>query len=67
MAIQILGDGNPDGSSMTSGASEKAGVYGNAVVQATVIATSASTLVSLRNKLNRVILALKNFGITAAS
>lgn len=65
MAVMILGDGAPDGVSVSDSATEKAGFHGAAVVQASAIATSASTLVSLRAKLNLVIAALKAKGITA--
>lgn len=42
MAIQILGDGNPEGSSTTSAASEKSGEHGSAAVQGSAITTMAT-------------------------
>lgn len=66
MAIQILGDGNPDGSGVVSSATEKLHLFGGtAVVQPSAIATSASTLVSLKAKLNLVIVALRAVGAIA--
>lgn len=65
MAIQILGNNAPDGQSVGADATEKVGVYGKAVVQAAAIATTASTLVSLKAKLNLLLTANRAFGIIA--
>lgn len=68
MAIQILGDGNPDGSGVVSSATEKLHLYGGtAVVQPSTIATTASTLVSLRAKFNLLLAACKAVGVVASS
>lgn len=67
MAVQILGNGNPEGSSVGSSATELAGFHGSAVAQASAIATSASTLVSLKAKLNLLLTACRAKGIIASS
>lgn len=68
MAIQILGNGNPDGTGVVSSATEKLHLYGGtAVVQPAVIATTASTLVSLRAKFNLLLAAMKSIGAVASS
>lgn len=65
MAVQILGNGNPEGSSVGSSATELAGFHGVAVAQASAIATSASTLVSLKAKLNLLLTACRAKGLIA--
>jgi hypothetical protein len=68
MTIQILGNGNPDGTGVVQSATEKVHLYGGtAVAQAATIATSASTLVSLKAKLNSLLTACRNIGLIAAS
>lgn len=66
MAIQILGDGGPDGSGVVSSTTEKLHLYGGtAVAQAAAIVTSASTLVSLKAKLNTLLVAARAIGMIA--
>jgi hypothetical protein len=66
MAIQILGNGNPDGTGVVSAVTEKVHLYGGtAVAQAAAIVTSASTLVSLKAKLNSLLVACRNIGLIA--
>jgi hypothetical protein len=67
MAVQVLGDGNPEGSTVGSSATELAGFHGLAVAQAAAIATSASTLVSLKAKLNLLLVAARAKGIIASA
>jgi hypothetical protein len=80
MAIQILGDGNPDGTGLVSSASEKLSLYGGtAVVQAaniTTQATSATTLTDgtivvrmnqLVTKFNTLLTNLRSIGLIASS
>jgi hypothetical protein len=80
MAIQILGDGNPDGTGVVSSATEKVHLYGGtAVAQAsniTTMATIPTTLTdgtiavrfnTLVGKFNSLLTAVRNIGLTAAS
>lgn len=67
MAANVLGNGSPDGDTVGASATELAGFHGKAVAQASNIATSASTLVSLKAKLNLLLTACRNKGIIAAS
>jgi hypothetical protein len=67
MPIEVLGDGNPDGSTVTSSATELAGFHGSAVAQAATIATTGSTAASMRTRLNQIRTVLINKGLIAAS
>lgn len=67
MAVEILGTGAPDGTSVTSGASEKAGFHGSAVAQAATITTTGSTNASMRTRINQIRTVLINKGLIAAS
>lgn len=67
MAIQILGDGNPDGTGIVSSATEKLHLYGGtAVVQPSAITSKGSTAASLKAGLNAVIVALRAIGAIAS-
>lgn len=75
MAIQILGDGAPEGTSVTKSATELAGFHGVAVVQAASVASVATLATSSTDgpivvalngtmeALNAVIVALRGKGI----
>lgn len=66
MAVEYLGDGNPDGTSLGLSATEKIGFYGTTpVVQATIAAagTDATTTQALANDLRTKLIAL---GLVAA-
>lgn len=65
MAIQILGDGNPDGSGVVN-SGEKLHLYGGTpVVQPSAITSKGSTAASLKAGLNAVIVALRAIGAIA--
>lgn len=66
MAIQQLDRGTPDGCTVGGSATEKAGFHGIAIAQGATIATTASTLVSLRAKFNLLLAAIKAKGIIAS-
>lgn len=68
MAIgKQLSDGNPDGTSLGQSASDKVSVYGvTPVVQAALTCIGATCVVASTNaKINAIVLALRNFGITS--
>lgn len=79
MAVEILGNGAPDGSSVGLSSTEKVGFHGSAVVQAsniTTMATIPTTLTdgtialrfnTLAGKVNSLLTALRNKGILASS
>ncbi len=80
MAIQILGNGNPDGTSVVSASTEKLSFYGGTpVVQAANITTQATSATTLTDgtivvrmnqlvvKFNTLLTALRNLGVIAAS
>lgn len=65
MAVEILGNGAPDGSSVAASATEKAGFHGSAVAQAAAITTTGSTSASMKTRINSILTALRNKGIIA--
>lgn len=80
MAIQILGNGNPDGTGVVNAATEKLHLYGGtAVAQAANITTQATSATTLTDgtivvrmnqlvvKFNTLLTALRNLGVIAAS
>lgn len=67
MAVQILGDGNTDGTSVSSAATEPCGFHGVASVQAVILATTGSTAASMRTRLNLIRGIMIAKGLCAAS
>lgn len=82
MAVEYIGQGGPDGTSVGSSATEKVSVYGvTPVVQAatlTAVTTTASTTTTpygytstqadaIVTAVNAIIVALENFGICASA
>lgn len=67
MAKKHLSDGNPEGTTLGQDASDLVGFHGIAIAQGATIATTASTLVSLRAKFNLLLAAIKAKGIIASS
>lgn len=64
MGADYVGNGNPDGTYIGSSSSEKIGFYGTTpVAQAAAIATTGSTVTSLKTTLNSVLTALRNLGV----
>lgn len=67
MAIEILGNGAPDGTGVVASATEKMHLYGGtAVVQPSAITSKGSTAASLKAGLNAVIVALRSIGAIAS-
>jgi hypothetical protein len=65
MAVKYTTQYNADGTSMGQDASEKVGFHGKAVVQASAIATAASSLASVKAKLNLLLTACRAKGLIA--
>lgn len=66
MAVEYIGQGGPDGTVVGLTSTELVGFHGKTpVAQASAIATSASTLVSLKAKLNLLLTAMRNKGLIA--
>lgn len=65
MAIQILGNGNPDGTGVVA-SGEKLHLYGGtAVVQPSAITTTGSTAPSMKTRINQIVAALRSIGAIA--
>ena len=67
MAVRYVSDGSPDGTVLGQDASDLVGLHGaTPVAQASAIATAASSLGSVKAKLNSVLTALRNKGFIAS-
>jgi hypothetical protein len=67
MAVKEISDGGPDGTRLGQSATDLVAFYGATPVdQPAAVADSASTLVSLKTKLNLVIARLEELGLIAS-
>lgn len=68
MAIEVIGDGNPLGTTVGKDANELAGFHGSAVAQAAVITlATGATAATIVTAVQAILTAIQNKGIMASS